>query len=273
MNLFRYACACGIFLVASVSVHAQLSLEPVGARSAGVGNITTVLADVWAAVGNPAGLGMLSGVHAGVSHEQRFMMAETGVSSLAGVFPLLGNGVGLSLSNLGFANYGENRFGLAVGRKLSPLLAVGVGVDGHLMRFPEDYKNLFAVNGNAGVWARPAKNLTLGFHVFNLTFSQWNNREKTSLPVVFSLGAGYSPAAPVLLLAEISKNVCEPARIKAGTEFLAGKALYLRAGIITRPFEVHFGVGCGYGHFRFDAALSRHPVLGCTPQAAITLSP
>jgi hypothetical protein len=140
------------------------------------------------------------------------------------------------------------------------------------MRFPEGYRNLFAVNGNVGVWATPAKNLTLGLHIFNLTFSKWNDNEKTKLPVVFSLGAGYALAAPVQLFAEISKNIYEAARLKIGTEFLLEKVLYLRAGIITQPFEVHFGVGYVYKNFRMDAALSRHPTLGFTPQAAISMS-
>lgn len=272
MNLRKYIHAIVLPFVFSVPLHAQLSLEPVGARAAGMGNIITLQTDVWAAVNNPAGLGMLTGGGIGVSHEQRFTMPEMGVSTLAGTFPLLGNGVGLSLSNVGLANYGENRFGIAAGRKLSKYLAAGISVDGHLMRFPEDYKNLFAINGNAGVWATPAKNFTLGLYVFNLTFSKWNDREKTKLPVVFSLGAGYSLAVPVQLVAEISKNIYEVARVKIGTEFLVGKVLYLRAGIITQPFEVHFGVGYVYKKILFDAALSRHPVLGYTPQAAISVS-
>jgi hypothetical protein len=261
-----------LWFVFAIPLHAQLSLEPVGARAAGMGNITTVQTDVWAAMNNPAGLGMLTGINIGVSHEQRFTMPEMGVSTLAGTFPLLGNGVGLSLSNLGFTDYGENRFGLAAGRKLAKYLSAGISVNGHIMRFPEGYKNLFAVNGNVGVWATPAKNLTLGLYIFNLTFSKWNDNEKTVLPVVFSLGAGYALAAPVQLFAEISKNIYETARLKIGTEFLVGKVLYLRAGIITQPFEVHFGVGYVYKNFRFDAALSRHPTLGYSPQAAISMA-
>ncbi|MDR3133438.1 MAG: hypothetical protein LBU42_05380 [Prevotellaceae bacterium] len=267
----KHIFATVLLLVFSLPLHAQLSLEPVGARAAGMGNIITVQTDVWAAVNNPAGLGMLAGYCVGVAHEQRFAMQEMGISTLAGAFPLLGNGVGLSLSNLGFTDYGENRFGIAVGRKLSKYLAAGISVDGHLMRFPEGYKNLFAVNGNAGVRAMPAKNFTLGFYVFNLTFSKWNDDEKTKLPVVFSLGAGYSLAAPVQLFAEVSKNIYEAARIKTGTEVMLGNVLCLRAGIITQPFEMHFGVGYIYKKFRFDAALSRHPLLGYTPQAAVNM--
>jgi hypothetical protein len=196
MSLLKHIFTAALSCLSFIPLHAQLSLEPVGARAAGMGNITTVQTDVWAAVNNPAGLGMLSGVNLGVSHEQRFTMSEMGVSTLAGTFPLLGNGVGVALSNLGFTDYGENWFGIAAGRKLTKYLAVGISMNGHVMRFPEGYRNLFAVNGNVGVWATPAKNLTLGLHIFNLTFSKWNDNEKTKLPVMFSLGAGYALAAP-----------------------------------------------------------------------------
>ncbi|MDR3350594.1 MAG: hypothetical protein LBN98_02955 [Prevotellaceae bacterium] len=272
VNLLTHIFTAFSLFASCCTLHAQLSLEPTGARAAGMGNIITMQTDVWAAVNNPAGLGMLTGAAVGISHEQRFTMQEMGVSTIAGAFPLWGNGVGCSLSNFGFTDFGENRFGIAAGRQLSPYMAVGVSVDGHLMRFPGEYKNLFAINGNAGVWAMPAKNFTLGLHIFNLTFSKWNDYEKTKLPVIFSLGAGYSLAAPVQLLAEISKNIYEAARIKAGTEFIIGKALYLRTGIITQPFEIHFGLGYTYKKFLFDAALSRHPVLGYTSQAAINIS-
>lgn len=272
MSLLKHILITVLLFGCFIPLHAQLSLEPVGARAAGMGNITTVQTDVWSAVNNPAGLGMLSGFNLGVSHEQRFSMPEMGVSTLAGTFPLLGNGVGLALSNLGFTDYGENWFSIAAGRKLAKYLSVGISVNRHIMRFPEGYRNLFAVNGNVGVWATPAKNLTLGLHIFNLTFSKWNDYEKTKLPVVFSLGAGYTLAAPVQLFVEISKNIYEVARLKTGTEFLLEKVLYLRVGIITQPFEVHFGVGYVYKNFRFDAALNRHPTLGFSPQAAISMS-
>jgi len=260
------------FLLASFVCRAQLPLSPTGARAAALANITMVDTTVWCAVNNPGSLGRLSGLRIGTSYEQRFMMQEMGVSSLVATFPLLGNGIGVSLSNFGFSIYGENRFGLAIGRKISEHISIGVGIDAHLQRFPEDYRNLFAINGNIGVWAQPLEKLTLGFQVFNITFSKWNDYERSSLPVVFSLGAGYAVAKTVQLFAELSKDVYEPLRVKFGTEFSLLQALFFRAGVISQPLEPHFGVGYVYKNIQFDVANNWHPMLGYTPQAAISIT-
>ncbi len=268
--LFKQVTAFSLLLLPLTSI-AQLPLAPIGSRAAALANITTVDTSVWVAVNNPANLGMQRNIQIGVSYEQRFAMREMGVSSLATTFPLLGNGIGISLSNLGFSTYGESRFGFSTGRKISNYISVGAGVDAHLLRFPEDYQNLFAVTGTIGVWARPLEKLTLGLQVFNITFSKWNDAARSPLPVVFALGVSYAVAEPVALFAELSKDVNEPLRVKFGSEFSILRALYLRAGVISEPFETHFGIGYSYKNFQFDAAFAWHPVLGYTPQAGISI--
>jgi hypothetical protein len=262
----------GILLTLFFSIpagYAQVTQAPAGARAAGVGGITTVLTDVWSASGNPGALGLWSGVGVGVSHEQRFAMPEWGVSSLVGAFSLGGNGVGLALSNVGLTGFGENHFGLSVGRKLNAYIAMGVGVNGHLLHFSEDYRNLFAVIGKVGVWAQPAKKLTLGFYVVNVTFSKWNSDDSTPLPVIFSLGACYHIATPVQLYAELTKDIYEALRLRIGTEFSIRERLFLRVGVVSQPFEMHFGIGYSHKRWQFDVALSRHPVLGYSPTGGI----
>jgi hypothetical protein len=254
-----------------LNANAQLSLAPVGARAAGLANITTIETDIWSAINNPGSLGVIKDFGIGILHEQRFLMEEMGVSSIVGAFPLFGNSVGIYLSNLGFSTYGQNRFGLSIGRQIGEFISVGVGVDAHLLRFPEDYSNLFSINGNVGVWANPAENLTLGLYVFNLTFSKWNDEENSPLPIVFSLGASYKITEQILLCAELTKDIDEAARVKIATEFNLVKTLFLRVGVISEPFEMHFGIGYNYKNLQFDLALSRHPVLGYTPQVGISI--
>ncbi len=260
-----------LLLLFHYSIHAQPSVVPIGARAAGMGGIATVHTDVWSAVNNPGSLGLLNTFNVGIFHEQRFGMADMGVSSVVGAFPLFGNGVGLSLSNTGFRDYGENHFGIATGRKLGEFIAIGAGINGYMLRFPENYDNLFAVTGDVGIWANPIGAVTIGLHIANITFSKWNDSEHSNLPVVFSLGAGYRITTTIQLLAELSKDVYEDARLKIGTEFSILKALQLRMGVTTQPFQLHFGIGYGYKNFQFDAALSRHPVLGYSYQATIAI--
>ncbi|MDR0729670.1 MAG: hypothetical protein LBF19_06070 [Prevotellaceae bacterium] len=252
---------------------AQSALTPVGARAAGMGGIVSVDVDVWSAVNNPGSLGMLTDMGVGVSHEQRFAVADLGISTVVGALPLWGNVVGAYVSslNLGMASFGESLAGLSAGRKLNEYLSVGVGIEGRMLHFPQEYRNLWAVSGRAGILARPTKNLWLGFCATNVTLSAWNSEDRSLLPVVFTLGARYTVATPVQLYAEVSKDIYEALRVKIGTEFTVVQALYLRVGIISAPFETHFGVGYAHKRFRFDAALSRHPVLGYTPTGGINI--
>ncbi|MDR1680717.1 MAG: hypothetical protein LBS12_02910 [Prevotellaceae bacterium] len=260
----------GVFGMAGL---AQPTLSPTGARAAGMGGITSVDVDVWSAINNPGSLGMMAEAGAGVSHEQRFAMADMGISTIVGTLPLWGNGVGVYVSSLnpGLASYGESLAGLSAGRKLNEYLAVGVGIEGRMLHFPQGYQNLWAVAGQAGILARPASRLTLGFHVANLSLSKWNGEENTLLPVVFTLGACYVIASRVQVYAEATKDIYEALRVKIGTEFTVVKALYLRVGVVSAPFETHFGVGYAHKRLRFDAALSRHPVLGYTPTGSISI--
>ncbi|MDR0667252.1 MAG: hypothetical protein LBF90_01375 [Prevotellaceae bacterium] len=255
----------------STAALAQPALSPTGARAAGMGGITSVEVDVWSAVNNPGCLGMMTEAGAGVSHEQRFAASDLGVSSIVATWPLWGHRVGVYLSslNLGLASFGESLAGLSAGRKLNEYLAVGVGMEGRLLHFPQGYHNLWAVAGQAGVWARPAERLTVGFRVANMTFSKWNSDAGDLLPVVFTLGACYVVAAPVKLYVEAAKDVYEALRMKFGTEWTIGQALCLRVGVVSGPFEMHFGAGYTHKRLCFDAALSRHPVLGYTPTGGI----
>jgi hypothetical protein len=252
---------------------AQPALTPTGARAAGMGGIVSVDVDVWSTVNNPGSLGMLTGAGVGVSHEQRFAVADLGVSTIVGALPLWGNVVGAYVSsfNLGMASFGESLAGLSAGRKLNEYLSVGVSIEGRMLYFPQEYHNLWAVSGRAGILAYPTKNLWIGFCAANITLSAWNSEERDLLPVVFTLGARYAVATSVQLYAETSKDIYEALRVKIGTEFTVVQALYLRVGIVSAPFETHFGVGYAHKRFRFDAALSRHPVLGYTPVGGINI--
>ena len=88
--------------------------------------------------------------------------------------------------------------------------------------------------------------------------------------MVFTLGACYAVAAPVRLYAEAEKDVYEALRVKFGTEWTVGQALCLRVGVASAPFEMRFGAGYTYKRLCFDAALSRHHVLGYTPTGGVS---
>jgi hypothetical protein len=260
-----------LFLIPA-TLCAQSGLYPLGAAAVGMGNIATLQTDVWSALANPAGLGVAPAFAVGIQHEQRYSIPDMGVDVLAAVFPVWDGGIGLSLANTSFSEQGENRFGVQLGRKLGRNIAAGVSFHAHLLRFPADYRNIFALSADAGVYAMPLPRLSVGVYVSNLSFSRFNNTARDRLPVVFHLGLGYEIAPDIQLSAEAEKDVYAPLRTKVGTSYYMINTLHERLGVLSQPFEIHYGLGYGYHIFQVDFALYRHPVLGFSPQLSLNMT-
>jgi hypothetical protein len=241
-----------------------------GAASVGMGNIATLNSDVWSAFNNPAGIGISPRWAIGIQHEQRYTMAELGISALAATIPILGGGIGLSLTNTGFSEYGENLCGLKIGRKLGSTIYAGIGLQMHLLRFPDNYHNAFAISGNAGVYAVPGEHFIIGVYISNLSFSRFNNKERDKLPVLLLWGMAYKINDNNKICAEIEKDIYAALRIKGGVECLVAGILYLRSGVLSHPFQIHFGLGYKYKSFQVDFAIYRHPTLGFSPQLSFS---
>jgi hypothetical protein len=236
-----------------------------------MGNITTLSTEVWSALSNPAGLGLSPVFSLGIQHEQRYLMPELGIDVLAASFPVFGGGLGFYLSNTGFGDYGENRAGFAMGRRLSKAVSIGGSIDFFLLRTPAGYPNSWAVCGNVGVYAKPTEDLHLGVYISNGSFSHFNNEAADPLPVVMNFGMGYKVFENLLLCAEVEKDLLMPLRVKAGAEYYPVKLVALRAGMLSAPFEGRFGVGFIYRCYHIDFAMKEHPVLGWSPQCAVTI--
>jgi hypothetical protein len=262
--------ACLFFI--STALGAQTGLYPLGAAAVGMGNIATLQTDVWSALANPAGLGIAPSFAVGIQHEQRYSIPGLGIDALAAVFPVLGGGIGLTLANTGFSEQGENRFGVQIGRKLGSNISAGVGFHAHLLRFPAGYRNAFALSAGAGIYATPLPHLSTGVYVSNLSFSHFNNEARDRLPVVFHWGLSYEITPAIALYAEVEKDVYAPLRAKTGTECHVFDVLYVRLGVLSQPFEVHYGLGYRYRIFQIDFALYRHPVLGFSPQLSFSMT-
>ena len=270
MNSYVTTLTC-LFLITTTAL-AQTGGYQGSTASVGLGNIATLSNDVWSALTNPAGLGLSPAFSVGVQHEQRYLMPELGIDVLAASFPIFGGGLGFFVSNTGFNDYGENRAGVAMGRRIGKAVSIGGSVDFYLLRTPAGYPNSLAISGNVGVYAQLAAPLSLGLYISNLSFSHFNNEAEDPLPVVMNWGIGYKVLDNLQLCAEVEKDLQMPLRVKAGTEYYPVNVLALRVGVLSAPFETHFGVGYTHRRYRIDFAVQEHLILGWSPQCAFTIT-
>lgn len=245
---------------------------PFGARSAGLSNASVTLSDVWSAHHNQAGLGLIKKASAGVAYENRFLIPELGLSGAVLALPLTGNKgtFGLSIRKFGYSQYSESKIGLGFGRSFGDHLSIGMQLNYQNVQFASLYGSKSAFTVEVGAIYKLTSNLTIGAHVFNPSRTRLSELDQDRLPSVMRLGMRYQFSSRVFIALETEKDSYNKPVVKAGIEYLAGEILFLRAGVGTQPMSTSFGFGLKMKKLQLDMAGNFHPVLGFTPQAAIS---
>lgn len=268
----RFALFCIFFVI--VSLHASQFVYPVGARSGALGGTSATYTDVWSAFNNQAGLAFVKKFTAGTNYENRFLLPELSLKSVALALPFKGTTTfGLSASSFGYHLYSENKYGLAIAKSFGDKISAGVQIDYLKTQIAEGYSNKGVMTVEMGIMFMPVKDLVVAAHVFNPVRVKLNDYNEERVPTIMKIGASYFFSEKVLLVAEVSKNTDEEPQFKAGLEYGILKALYLRGGMGTNPSIISFGAGLNLKQIKIDISSSYHQVLGYTPQIAIVYTP
>ncbi|MBI2268880.1 MAG: hypothetical protein HYU69_00825 [Bacteroidetes bacterium] len=247
---------------------------PVGARSGALGNTSVIYSDVWSAFNNQAGLAFVKDISAGVNYENRFLISELSLRSVAAVLPFKGTTTfGISASSLGYHLYSENKYGLAIAKSFGEKISAGVQIDYLKAQIAEGYSSKGIMTIEMGMLFKPIKDLIIGAHVFNPVRSRLNDYNDERVATIMKIGASYLFSEKVLLAVEVNKRTDEQPQFRTGLEYFILKNLYLRAGIGTNPSSISFGAGLSLKQVKIDLSSSYHQVLGYTPQIAIVYVP
>ena len=242
---------------------------PTGARSAGMGNSSVTLFDVWSTHHNQAGLARIEKPTIGFHHENKFIVKEYALQSLAFVLPTKSGNFGLSLSYFGYSKYNESKIGLGYGKKLGDKISIGVQIDYFNTYISENYGSKGTALGEVGILAEPMENFFVGVHVFNPTMSQVADYDNERIPTIFKIGLGYKFADNLFISGETEKDIDFSPVFKVGVEYMMMDDFYLRAGISTNPIQNSFGIGYVLNKLKVDVAFSLHQVLGVTPHFTV----
>jgi len=245
---------------------------PTGARNAAMGNVGVMCPGLWSVSHNQAALGFYNHLTAGFYHENRFALSEFSLHSLAFSLPTGTGTFGLSCSYFGYSAYNESKIGLGFGKALNKKFSAGLQFDWLNTHISDETGNIGAMAIEAGILAKPIKNLSIGLHIFNPTVSSFSNlvREE-QIPVIMRLGIGYEYREKVFFAFETEKDLkMNPPFFKAGIEYRIIQNLYARAGVMISNLVSHAaGVGMILKRIEIDLAFSHHQILGYTPHFSI----
>lgn len=266
-----------VFFVWLVVLQLPLNVQAVDplcsvARSQALANVRVMLSDEWSALGNPAGLGLVSGIFVGIHYSNHFMVPELGTSAFSLGIPAFTGTFSLCYASFGNSYYHENQLCLSYGRTFGAGFRAGIGLHYLTARQPADAGNLSVLVPALGIQALLGPSMTLGLRVFNPAGQQYMPEQNRSLPVVTQSGVGFQAGKEVLLCLEAEKCSGEPLRLRGGMEIDLRKTLKIRFGISSGRFPYYsFGLGWNTHPFVIDLSVSRHPVLGFSPSITVTL--
>lgn len=244
---------------------------PVGARYSSMGNTGVMTPSLWSTSHNQAGLAFLKISEVGLHYENKFLIPELGLSSLAFALPSKKSGTfGLNYNHFGYSKYNESKIGLSYAKMFGGSFAAGVQIDYFQTHIDEEYGNKGVPVAEIGILSQPVKGLYVGAHVFNISKAKIDDYSNERIPTIFKLGLGYAFSEKTLVCIETEKDLDQKAIFKGGIEYQLLVNLYLRTGIITNPVQNTFGVGYKMKKFKADIAFVTHPVLGLSSQISIS---
>jgi len=252
------------YLFLSFSIFGQSGIQQLlDARSSGMGQIGTIHSGSNALLGNPAGLADLSHFTALGVVENRFLAKELQNAGFAVALPMENSAIGIQLGAFGFESYREFKSGLSYARKLSESLSLGGQIIYWNQNIPE-YGNSSLLTFKLGLQAMLSEDIRFGVSIYNPIRLEITEGEQTY--AILRVGLSYQLSSKVLLASELEKDQDFATRIKLGMDYQLSAPLSLRAGVITAPYEISFGMGLDlFQECRLDLVIRQHEVLGFTP--------
>lgn len=253
-----------------LKVYGQLADYEFGAKSKGVGNANTSIADQWAIFNNVAGI---SGPEQGAVFfgYDRYFDIEGFDKVAAGIVqPVRFGSFGVSILRFGDDLYNEQIVSGAFGNKIG-FVRLGFRANYYQMRI-EDFGIASTLFFDIGGIVEMLPTLAFGAYISNFTASSLNDAKKTTLPVSMKLGISYTPTDEIMLNVDLYKDVEYKPVIKAGLEYKIADKLFVRTGLNSAPFKVFFGGGVCLGKFVVDYAVTSHTFLGMSHQASVSFN-
>ncbi|MGB4774894.1 MAG: hypothetical protein WBP45_06970 [Daejeonella sp.] len=250
-----------------MSLRAQINS---GARFVSMAESGVSLQDVWSLTQNQAGLASLIRPALALAYEKRFIESELSTQTAIFALPYKHNVFGISFQQYGFSAYKEQKAGFTYARKFGNTLYTALNFNYHQIKIT-NYGSAQTYSLEAGIQYQFSKNLVFGTHISNPINNQFDQAAVGStIPVNLQFGASYLFSDKVLIATAFEKTLNSNTDYKIGAEYNLIQWLCLRGGFSANPFKQYAGFGLNYSQFKLDMATSSHPVLGYSPQIAIS---
>ena len=237
-----------------------------GARPAGMGYASSVVADETALFNNPGALGYTDKSASFFAFESRPSLP--GASRMA---------AGASwVSKFGVAGFGIFRFGddlyreqiasVGFGNKFG-IASLGAKVN-YIQYSAEAFGTKQALTLSFGGLAKITPQILAGAYIVNLNQASISPDER--LPTKLVAGMGFILNEQFFITTEVEKDIDYKATWRSGAEYTIRKKVFVRTGFNLNPMAASFGLGTKSKQLKIDCALAFNKVLGPAYQTSAT---
>jgi hypothetical protein len=239
-----------------------------GGQSAAMNNAVLAVPSADAVFQNPASLLFITRPTATLATEMRFGVRELRPIGVGFIQPTKSGVFGFSLQHFGFSAFQQQKLGVALARRFSEKLDVGIQLDYLHLQAP-DYGNAHLLTVEIGCNTLITKELMLAVYVYNPLAIRISESER--VPSVFRLGMAYSINEYVVVAAEMEKSLVDAVTIRLGMDYKITKTVALRCGFSSLPASFSFGIGYKLSkNITLNVALAHQALLGSTPSLSLT---
>ena len=256
----------GLIFLFGFDASAQVNTGP---RFTAMASAGVALQDVWSLQQNQAGLAAIKKITIAIAFEKPFAGYELSTQSAVLALPVKNNVFGLSFQRYGFASYSEQRTALSYSRSFGDRLYAALNFNYHILKI-NGYGSAQTYSVEAGLQYQLTDQFFIGAHVANPNQSTYQQEVNSVIPARFQLGASYLFGDKVLLAVAAEKYFHHELDIRLGIEYQLIELLALRGGFSANPFKQYAGFGLSYQQLKMDVAVASHPVLGYSPQIALS---
>ncbi len=239
---------------------------PYGADKTGMAFASVASPDHWASFHNQALMTGCTGFSAGLSLESKFMVAEMSSNAISVIVPGGPTPLGFIASHFGNRQYSLFFTGIGSAVRLTDDISLGIQADYIYQNGIDAYKDVSHITFETGLFIRINSQLCAGLHTVNPITTL------NSLSSSLRSGISWTPSADFLLSVEASKVSHEPLSVHGGLSWIMKEKLALRAGYMSSPSSVAFGVGFISGSVRTDLGFLFNNLTGVTSSVSITFS-
>jgi long-subunit fatty acid transport protein len=229
-------------LLGITSLQASNDFKSAGAAESALGNHSTTLVNIFSIYNNQAAAAFLEKPGIGVAYNSSFLPVNINDVTIVGAAPLKFGTIGGSVNYFGSSLHYEMKVGLAYAMKFGERFGLGVQLD-YLQSKTKDLTGNHYATFEIGLFYRPVSNVSIGAHVYNPIKWEVDEYSGEILPIVFNLGVQYAPIEPLLILAEVEKDIILPFNFKLGLSYEVTDGLFVRGGFNTNPTLFTFGLG------------------------------